>query len=345
MGGSQLLGCPVWWHRGSSLRRRDFIKAFAGSAGALLPLAARAQRIALPVIGFLNSGSPEAYRHLVTGFHQGLKEMGYVEGENVTIEYRWANGHYDQLNEMLSDLVRRRVNVIVAATTPAALAAEASRTTIPIIFDTAGDPVRLGLVTSLNRPGRNITGISQVSSELVPKRLGLLHDLVPAVTTIALLVNANDPRSKTQIKDMQDAAHAVGLQIRVLNVSAQGEISSAFAKLPDLHADALIVGTGELFNSRPDQLAELAARQRIPAIYQAREFVAAGGLASYGSSRIDAYRQVGVYAGRVLKGERPADLPVARPTKFELVINLKTAKALGLTIPSGVIAIADEVIE
>jgi putative ABC transport system substrate-binding protein len=327
------------------VRRREFIKALAGSVAATLPMAARAQQSTLPVVGFLNSGSPDAYRHLVVGFQQGLKETGYVEGQNVVIEYRWANGQYDRLTEMLADLVRRPVNVIVATTTPAALAAEASKTTIPIIFDTAGDPVRLGLVASLNRPGRNITGISQVSSELVPKRLGLLRDLVPTATTIGLLVNPSDPRSKTQIRDMQDAARAVGLQIHVLNASAEGEITSAFARLAELHAGALIVGTGELFNSRPQQLAELAARQRIPAIYQGREFVTAGGLISYGSSRIDAYRQVGVYVGRVLKGERPADLPVARPTKFELVINLKTAKALGLTIPSGVIAIADEVIE
>ena len=299
----------------------------------------------MPVIGFLSSGSPEAFRHLVSGFQQGLKEAGYVDGQNVVIEYHWADGQYDRLTGMVADLIRRSVNVIAATTTPAALAAEASKTTIPIIFATAGDPVRLGLVASLNRPGRNITGISQVSSELVPKRLGLLHDLVPTATTIGLLVNPKDPRSKTQIRDMQDAARAIGMQIHVLNASTEGEISSAFARLAELHAGALIVGTGELFNSRPELLASLAARQRIPAIYQNREFVAAGGLISYGSSRIDSYRQVGVYVGRVLKGEKPGDLPVARPTKFELVINLKTAKALGLTIPSGVIAIADEAIE
>lgn len=327
------------------MRRREFIKALVGSTAAAWPLATRAQQPAMPVIGFLSSGSPEAFRHLVSGFQQGLKEAGYVDGQNVVIEYHWADGQYDRLTGMVADLIRRSVNVIAATTTPAALAAEASKTTIPIIFATAGDPVRLGLVASLNRPGRNITGISQVSSELVPKRLGLLHDLVPTATTIGLLVNPKDPRSKTQIRDMQDAARAIGMQIHVLNASTEGEISSAFARLAELHAGALIVGTGELFNSRPELLASLAARQRIPAIYQNREFVAAGGLISYGSSRIDSYRQVGVYVGRVLKGEKPGDLPVARPTKFELVINLKTAKALGLTIPSGVIAIADEAIE
>ena len=329
---------------GGHMQRREFITLLGGTVAAW-PLAALAQQPAMPVIGFLNSGSPDAYQHLVGGFQQGLKEAGYVEGQNVVIEYRWADGQYDRLTGMVADLIRRPVNVIVGATTPAALAAESSKTTIPIIFGTAGDPVRLGLVASLNRPGRNITGITQVSSELVSKRLGLLRDLVPTATTIGLLVNPRDPRSKTQIKDMQDAARAIGLQIHVLNASTEGEISSAFARLAELHAGALIVGTGELFNSRPEQLAGLAARQGIPVIYQNREFVAAGGLISYGSSRIDAYRQVGVYVGRVLKGEKPADLPVARPTKFELVINLKTAKALGLTVPSGVIAIADEVIE
>jgi putative ABC transport system substrate-binding protein len=274
-----------------------------------------------------------------------LKETGYVEGQKVAIEYRWAEGHYDRQPAMAADVTRRKVNVIAALTTPAALAAEAAAPTIPIIFDTAGDPVRLGLVVSLNRPGRNVTGIAWLGSELVAKRLGLLRDLIPKASLIGLLVNPNDPRTKTQTKDMQEAAHALGLQIHVLNATSEGEINSAFAKLAELRAGALIVGTGELFNSRPEQLVSLAARQEVPAIYQAREFVAAGGLMSYGASRTDAYRQAGIYIGRVLKGEKPADLPVLQSTKFEFVINLKTAKALGLTVPPSLISIVDEVIE
>jgi putative ABC transport system substrate-binding protein len=246
---------------------------------------------------------------------------------------------------MVADLTRRKVNVIAALTTPAALAAEAAGSTIPIVFDTAGDPVKLGLVASLNRPGRNVTGIAWLGSELVAKRLGLLRVLVPQATVIGLLVNPNDPRTRTQTKDMQEAAHALGLQIHVLNATSEGEISSAFAKLVELRAGALIVGTGEVFNSRPEQLVSLAARQAVPAIYQAREFVAAGGLMSYGASRTDAYRQAGIYTGRVLKGEKAADLPVLQSTKFEFVINLKTAKALGLTVPPSLISIVDEVIE
>ncbi|MGB6350906.1 MAG: ABC transporter substrate-binding protein [Pseudolabrys sp.] len=326
------------------MRRRDFI-TFLGAAAAAWPLAVRAQQPTMPVIGFLNSGSLGAYQHLVAGFRQGLKETGYVEGQNVAIEYRWAEGQYDRLPGMAADLVRRRVNVIAAVTTPAALAAEAAATTIPIVFDTAGDPVKLGLVVSLNRPGRNITGVTQLGSELVAKRLGLLRDLIPTATIIGMLVNPTDPRSKTQIKDAQEAARTLGLQIHVLNASTEGEINSAFAKLAELRAGALIVGTGELFNSRPEQLVRLAALQTLPAIYQAREFVAAGGLMSYGANRTDAYRQAGIYIGRVLKGEKPADLPVVQSTKFEFVMNLKTAKALGLTVPPSLISIVDEVIE
>jgi putative ABC transport system substrate-binding protein len=228
---------------------------------------------------------------------------------------------------------------------PQPLAAKAATTTIPIVFETAGDPVALGLVASLNRPGRNVTGVTQLASELVPKRLGLVHDLISAAKIIGLLVNPKDIRAETQSKDMQEAAHAVGLQIHILNASTEDEIDTAFARLVELRADALVVGTGELFNRRPAQVAALAARYRVPAIYQYREFVAAGGLISYGASITDAYRLAGAYTGRVLKGEKPADLPVLRPTKFELVINLKTANALGLSIPPGVLAIADEVIE
>jgi putative tryptophan/tyrosine transport system substrate-binding protein len=324
------------------MRRRNLVAFVVGAM--MWPLAPRAQQ-AMPVIGFLSSASPSPYRHLVAGFLQGLKEAGYVDGQNVLIEYRWAEGQYDRLPDLVADLVGRKVNIIAALSTPAAMAAEASKTTIPIIFDTAGDPVTLGLVASLNRPGRNITGVSQLGSELVAKRLGLIHDLTPQATIIGLLVNPADPRTRTQIRDIQEAARTLGLQINILNASAETEIAPAFAKLAELRAGALIVGTGELFNSRPEQLAELAARQRIPTIYQAREFVAAGGLMSYGASRVDAFRQVGIYVGRVLKGEKAADLPVGQSTKFELVMNAKSAKSLGLTVPPGVMAIIDEVIE
>jgi putative ABC transport system substrate-binding protein len=326
------------------MRRREFLSLLCGTT-IVWPRIGRAQQPTMPVIGFLNSGSPGPYQHLVSAFHQGMKETGYVEGQNVAIEYRWADGHNDRLPAMVADLTRRKVNVIAALTTPAALAAEAAGSTIPIVFDTAGDPVKLGLVASLNRPGRNVTGIAWLGSELVAKRLGLLRVLVPQATVIGLLVNPNDPRTRTQTKDMQEAAHALGLQIHVLNATSEGEISSAFAKLVELRAGALIVGTGEVFNSRPEQLVSLAARQAVPAIYQAREFVAAGGLMSYGASRTDAYRQAGIYTGRVLKGEKAADLPVLQSTKFEFVINLKTAKALGLTVPPSLISIVDEVIE
>ncbi len=246
---------------------------------------------------------------------------------------------------MAADLVHRQVTVIAATGTPAAVAAKAATATIPIVFDTAGDPVKLGLVASLNRPGRNLTGVTVLNSELVSKRLGLLHDLIPTATIIGLLVNPTDPRAETQTRDMQEAAHSLGLQIHILNASTEREIDTAFAGLVQLRADALIVGTGDLFFNRPQHLAALAARQRVPAIYQLRDFAVAGGLISYGASLTDAYRLDGIYTGRVLKGEKPADLPVVQPTKFELVINLKTANALGLAIPPGVLAIADEVIE
>ena len=326
------------------MRRREFI-ALAGGAAAW-PLVARAQQPAMPMVGYMHGGTRdyETLRH-ADAFREGLSETGYIENQNITIEYRWAEDHYDRLPGLAADLVRRKVTVIAAAGTPAALAAKAATAVIPIVFETAGDPGTLGLVASLNRPGGNITGVTQLSSELVAKRLGLLHDLIPTAKIIGLLVNQKDPRAETQSRDMQEAAQALGLQIHILNASTEGEIDAAFAGLVQVQAGALIVGTGTFFNTRREQLVALAARHRVPAIYQYRLFVTVGGLMSYGPSITDAYRLAGNYSGRVLKGEKPADLPVARPTKFELVINLKTANALGLNIPPGVLAIADEVIE
>jgi putative ABC transport system substrate-binding protein len=324
------------------MRRREFI---AGTAAAVAwPRALLAQQ-SIPVIGFMNNGMPRESEDLQAAFRRGVKETGYIEGQNVMIEYRWAEGHPDRLPALAADLVRRRVSVIAATGTPAALAAKAATAIIPIVFETAGDPVKLGLVTSLNRPSRNITGVTQLSSELVSKRMGLLHDLIPAARIIGFLVNSADPRAETQTREMQEAAQALGLQIHVLNAGTQAEIETAFATLPELRLGALLVGTGDLFSRPPERIPALSARYGVPTIYQYREYVAAGGLISYGASLTDSYRQVGIYASRILKGEKPADLPVMRPTKFELVINLKTAKALGMTIPPGLLAIADEVIE
>jgi putative tryptophan/tyrosine transport system substrate-binding protein len=326
------------------MRRRKFLGALGGAAAAW-PLATRAQQPAMPVVGFMNAGTPEATMGLVAAFRHGLSELGYIEGQNVTIEYRWAGGHYDRLSALAANLVRRPVAVIAATSTPAALAATAATRTIPIVFETAGDPVKLGLVASLNRPDRNITGVTQLSSELVSKRLGLLKEMIPTVKVIGLLVNPTDPRAESQASDMQQAAQALGLQIHIVNASTEGEINTAFATLAQLGADALFVGTGELFRRRPEQFAALAARQKLPAIYQYRQFVAAGGLISYGASITDAYRLAGTYTGRILKGAKPAELPVLEPTKFEMVINLKTARALGLDVPAKVLALADDIIE
>jgi putative ABC transport system substrate-binding protein len=326
------------------VRRREF-STLLGGAVAGWPHLARAQQPAMPVVGFMNVGTHDGNDYLRLAFLKGLTETGYIDGQNVTIEYHWAEDHDDRLPGLMADLVRRRVSVIAATSTPAALATKGLTATIPIVFETAGDPIKLGLVASLNRPGHNITGVTQLSSELVSKRLGLLHDLIPTATTIGLLVNPNDPRTETQTIDMQAAAHALGLQMQVVNASNEVEIDNAFTSLSQLRVGALLVGTSNMFRNRRERLAELAAQRRMPTIYQYREFAAAGGLISYGTSLTDAYRQAGIYTGRVLKGDKPADLPIMRPTKFELVINLKTAKALGLSIPSGVLAIADEVIE
>jgi putative ABC transport system substrate-binding protein len=297
------------------------------------------------MIGFLNGASPEAFAPMVAAFHQGLREGGYVEGENVALEYRWAEGHYDRLPALMADLVHQRVAVIAATSTPAAVAAKAATTSIPIVFETSGDPVTLGLVTSLGRPGGNITGVTQLNSVLVDKRLALLHELVPSAKIIAALVNPMDPRAEAYLGDIQAAARTLGLQLRVLNASTEREIDAAFASLVQQRADALIIGFDSFFNSRHAQFVALAARLAVPAIYHNREFAAAGGLTSYGTNVPDAYRLTGVYAAQILKGAKPADLPVLQSAKFEFVINLKTAKALGITFPQSILLQADEVIE
>jgi ABC-type uncharacterized transport system substrate-binding protein len=326
------------------MRRRHFL-GLLGGAVAAWPVAARSQQATGPIIGFMNAGSSKGLGRLAAAFRQGLSESGFVENQNITIEYRWAEGRLEQLPSMAADLVKRHVNVIAATGTQAALAAKAATTAIPIVFETAGDPIALGLVGSLNRPSRNVTGITQLSSELVAKRLSLLHDLVPHASVVGFLVNPTDPRFVSQTKDIQEAAKSIGVQIQVVNASTDTELESAFAEFGHLRVGALVVGTGEFFNSRPEKIVGLADRQRIPAIYQYRRYAEVGGLISYGPHITDAYRQAGIYTSKILKGEKIADLPVVRATKFEMVINRKTAKALGLTIPPGVLSIADEVIE
>jgi putative tryptophan/tyrosine transport system substrate-binding protein len=327
------------------MRRREFI-ALVGSAAATWPLAARAEQPKVPVIGFLSSGSEQAFAPMTAGFVQGLRETGFVEGHNVAIEYRWTAGRYDRLADLASELVRSQVAVLIASGgTVVARAAKAATTTIPIIFSTADDPVANGLVTSLNRPAENVTGIALLSTELAAKRLGLVRELIPGARSVAVLINAANPESETIIKDAQEAADVVGTKMLVLNAGTEAEIDAAFATLVRENVGALIVGTEPFFFIQRNQLIASAARFRVPTVYFLRDFAVAGGLMSYGTSFPDAYRQVGLYAGRILNGEKAADLPVLQPTKFEFLLNLKTAKALGLTIPSGVLAIADEVIE
>lgn len=325
------------------MRRRDFIKAIAGSA-ATWPLIARAQAPAMPVIGFLSSASPGAYASRVRAFGEGLSETGFVEGKNVAIEYRWADGEYDRLPALAADLVRRRVSVIVA-NSPAAVAAKTATTTIPIVFDSGTDPVKLGFVASLSRPGGNLTGVSNLNLELGPKRLELLHELVPTAGVVALLVNPDNPGAENVSRDLQAAARTVGLELHVLHARSERDFTAAFATIAQLRAGALVISTDPFFISRGAQLAALSLRHAVPTIFEYREFAAAGGLISYGGNPTEPYRLMGVYTGRVLKGEKPADLPVQQSSKLELIINLKTAKVLGLTVPPTFITRADEVIE
>jgi putative tryptophan/tyrosine transport system substrate-binding protein len=328
------------------MRRREFLGVLGGAAAAW-PLAVRAQQPVKPMIGFLNAQSPDGFTEQLRGFRQGLKEAGYVEGENVAIEYRWAENKMDQLPGLAAELVRRRVAVVAAAGgPPAVLAAKAATTTIPIVFITGDDPVRLGFVTSLARPGGNLTGISFFNAELAAKRLELLREFVPAAVHVAVLVNpAIAAVTDATLRDVKLAAGAMGLQIQVLNARTSQEINAAFATLVRERPDALFVGPGAFFVSRRVQLAHLATRHAVPATYAEREYVEVGGLMSYGASLTDAYRQLGAYTGRVLKGAAPAELPVVRASKFELVINAESARILGLTVPPKLIATADEVIE
>jgi putative ABC transport system substrate-binding protein len=326
------------------VQRREFI-ALVGVATAAWPLAARTQHLTQPVIGFLFTETPELFTNRLRAFNNGLRETGYVEGENVAVEYRWAEGQNRRLPALASDLVRRQVTVIVA-NGPAAVAAKVATTTIPIIFFSGGDPVERGLVVSLSRPGKNLTGVSTLGIEMAAKQVQLLHELVPASASMTLLVNPTNPTlAPAQIRAVREAANALGLELNVLHASTESDFDIAFANAVQLRSSALVIAVDALFTTRIKTLAALALRHGIPAAFPFREFAAAGGLISYGSSDADAFRLMGVYTGKVLKGEKPSDLPVEQPTKFELVINLKSAKALGLTIPPLVLARADEVIE
>jgi putative ABC transport system substrate-binding protein len=324
------------------VKRREFITLLGGAAA--WPLAAHAQQGAVPIVGFLNGSSAWESAHIVGAFRRGLSEVGYVDGRNVAMDYRWAEGHYDRLSALAADLVRRQVAVI-AGNTPAAIAAKAATTTIPIVFSSGTDPIRLGLVSSLNKPGGNVTGVSFFSVMLEAKRLGLLRELVPTATAFAVVLNPQFPDFEAQANEIQEAGRRLGVPIQILRASSEREIDLAFAKLTELRAGGLLIGADPFLYSRRDYIVGLAARSAVPAIYEQRENAVAGGLASYGTNITDAYRQAGIYTGRILNGEKPGELPVLQPTKFELVINLKTAKALGLAIAPGVLAIADEVIE
>jgi len=327
------------------VRRREFITLVGGAAVAW-PLAARAQQAPMPVVGFVNADSAQVWARPLSAFLNGLGEAGYVEGRNVTIEYRWADSHYDRLPEMIADLVHRQVSVIAATGTSAALAAKTATTTIPIVFEMASDPVKLGLVASLNRPDGNITGVSQLAVGIVPKELELLHELLPAARTIALLVNPAAPAiADTETQEVQSAAKTLGLELYVLHASTERDFEAAFAQVTQMHAGGLVIGTDALFTGRTAQLAALAIQRAVPTVYKGRDFAAAGGLLSYGADFTATYRLAGTYTGRVLKGEKPADLPAQQATKIEMFLNLKTAKALGINVPLTLLGRADEVFE
>jgi putative ABC transport system substrate-binding protein len=325
------------------MRRRQFITLLGGAAA--WPLAARAQQPAMPVVGFLGSTSAQGYATQVAAFLRGLQEVGYREGLNVAIEYRWAEGQFDRLPALAADLVRRQVTVIAASGGPSTRAATAATTKIPIVFHVGVDPVQAGLVASLNQPGGNRTGVTVLSAELGPKTLELLHELVPAATIIGFLVNPTNPTAEILSRDAQAAAGTLGLQLHVLHASAERDFDTVFTTLVQLRAGGLVIGGDSFFSSRSEQLAALTVRHAVPTIYQFREFAATGGLMSYGGSQTESYHQAGVYTGRILKGEKPADLPVQQVTKIELTVNLKTAKALGITVPQLLLGRADEIIE
>ena len=327
---------------GKTMRRRNFITFLGGAAA--WPITAWAQQPRMPVVGFLNAGSPDGYAVYVTGFLQGLNESGYVEGKNVTVDYQWARGQYDHLQVMAADLVRRKVAVI-AANTPAAPVAKAATTEIPIVFVSTGDPVMGGIVTSFNRPGGNVTGVGLLGPELETKRLELLHQFIPGTTPIGVLVNPTNPAPDLQLRELQEAAGVIKRQIDIVRASTALDIGTNVTIAAQQGAGALLVVQDPFYNSRREQLVALAASHKLPVMYPLREFAEIGGLVSYGHNLVDGYREMGVYAGRILKGEKPADLPVVQPTKFEFVINLKTAKTLGLTIPQSLLTTADEVIE
>jgi len=326
------------------MRRRDFIKGIVGSATAW-PLAAPAQQSAMPVIGFLNGASPDGYAPMASAFRRGLKETGYVEGQNVAIEYRWADGQYGRLAGLAGELIHHPVSVIAATSTPANLVAKAATSSIPIVFTAGGDPVKLGLVTNLNRPGGNITGVTSLAEELIPKRLQLARELVPTTNVIGLLLNPKNPDAESLARESQAAAATLGVELNVLHASTEAELDEAFTTFRKTRAGVLVIGGDALFNSHAKQLAALTIRYSVPAIFQYSEFTAAGGLIGYSSSLADNYRLAGGYVGRILKGEKPGDLPVQESTKVELIINQKTAKSLGITVPQSLLSRADEVIE